>query len=101
MSDRVAVMYLGQIVEEAAADELRARPLHPYLQALIASSLPVYGPDQGDAEDILTGEVPSPLNPPSGCRFHTRCRHASARCASETPALREVEADHRVACHLY
>lgn len=99
LSHRVAVMYLGQIVEEASAPAIFDRPLHPYTQALMSAALPAK-PSQRRQEIVLSGEVPSASNPPPGCRFHTRCPFAMARCATEEPAYRMVAADHNVACHL-
>ena len=99
MSHTIAVMYLGQVVETGEARELARAPKHPYTEALFSAALPSH-PDERREEIILPGEVPSPLNPPSGCRFHPRCPQAMARCARETPALREIEG-HLVACHLY
>lgn len=100
MSDRVAVMYLGKIVELAERDSLYSRPHHPYTQALF-SAVPV--PDPVLAARFqhvpLAGEVPSPINPPAGCRFHPRCPLAQAVCKSEEPPLRSVGSDHQVACH--
>jgi oligopeptide/dipeptide ABC transporter ATP-binding protein len=99
MSHTIAVMYLGKIVEIGDADTVAKAPKHPYTQALFSAALPT-SPDEGREEIILPGEVPSPLAPPGGCRFHPRCPHALARCAHEEPALDEVEG-RRVACHLY
>jgi len=99
MSHTIAVMYLGKIVEEGAARTLARTPKHPYTEALFSAALPSH-PDEKQEEIILSGEVPSPLNPPDGCRFHPRCPHAMARCAEEAPALAAVEG-RRVACHLY
>lgn len=95
-------MYLGSIVELAPKQPIYSVPKHPYTQALI-SAIPVADPE-ADTETgriKLEGEVPSPLNPPGGCKFRTRCRYATERCANESPQLREVEPDHFVACHLY
>jgi oligopeptide/dipeptide ABC transporter ATP-binding protein len=96
---RIAVMYLGRIVEIALKDEIFANPLHPYSQALIEAA-PVPDPRVRRARLVIEGDVPSPINPPSGCRFHTRCPFAIARCRSEEPSLREVAPGRRVACHL-
>jgi oligopeptide/dipeptide ABC transporter ATP-binding protein len=96
---RIAVMYLGQIVELATKDELFAAPLHPYTEALIAAA-PVPDPRAKRERLVIEGDVPSPINPPQGCRFHTRCPYAVARCRSEAPALRAAAPDHLVACHL-
>ncbi len=100
MCDWVAVMYLGQIVEYAEVKELYNNPLHPYTKALMSAALPSH-PDIEQDEIILTGEVPSPLNPPSGCRFHTRCPFAMDRCAVEIPETKEVAPGHTTSCHLY
>ena len=99
MSHTIAVMYLGKIVETGEARALARAPKHPYTEALFSAALPSH-PDERREEIILPGEVPSPLNPPSGCRFHPRCPQAMARCAVEEPALRDVEG-RIVACHLY
>jgi oligopeptide/dipeptide ABC transporter ATP-binding protein len=99
ISDRIAVMYLGRIVEHTDKATLFARPLHPYTQALLAA-VPVPDPRFKRTRLIVEGDVPSPLRPPPGCRFHTRCPHAEARCRSEVPLLREVAPGHHVACHL-
>ncbi|MEM1598494.1 MAG: ABC transporter ATP-binding protein [Pyrobaculum sp.] len=103
MSDRIAVMYLGKIVEIGPADSVIKEPLHPYTQALI-SALPIPDPQAARSRKtiILQGEPPSPLNPPSGCRFHPRCPLAiKGKCDKEEPVLREVKTGHYVACHLY
>jgi oligopeptide/dipeptide ABC transporter ATP-binding protein len=93
-------MYLGQIVEFADSRQLFNNPLHPYTKALMSAALPSH-PDIQQEEIILAGEVPSPLNPPAGCRFHSRCPYAMPQCASEVPEVKELEPGHRVACHLY
>ena len=100
MCDSVAVMYLGQIVEYAEVKELYNNPLHPYTKALMSAALPSH-PDIEQDEIILTGEVPSPLNPPEGCRFHTRCPFAMDRCSVEVPETKEVVPGHTTSCHLY
>jgi oligopeptide/dipeptide ABC transporter ATP-binding protein len=99
MSHTIAVMYLGKIVEIGPAAAVARTPKHPYTQALFAAALPSH-PDEARDDMVLPGEVPSPLAPPAGCRFHPRCPSALARCASDEPVLRR-HADRRVACHLY
>jgi oligopeptide/dipeptide ABC transporter ATP-binding protein len=99
MSHTIAVMYLGQLVEYGPAKTVATDPKHPYTQALFSAALPSH-PDESRDEIILTGEVPSPVNPPSGCRFHPRCPHVLPRCAPEVPQLRSTFG-REVACHLY
>ena len=96
---RIAVMYLGRIVELAGRDELFASPQHPYSEALIAAA-PIPDPRAKRDRRTIEGEVPSPMNPPSGCHFHTRCPYAVSRCREESPALREISPGRLVACHL-
>lgn len=99
ISNRVAVMYLGMIVEMAPKKAFYRNPMHPYSQALL-SAVPVMDPTLKKERIILKGDVPSPSNPPEGCRFHTRCRYTIDRCRVEIPELREIETDHSVSCHL-
>jgi peptide/nickel transport system ATP-binding protein len=101
ISDRIGVMYLGSLVEEADSDDLYAEPLHPYTRALL-SAIPLPDPVVEDSREqiLLTGDLPSPAAPPSGCRFHTRCPwRQETRCDTERPPLREIRPGHRVACH--
>ncbi|MFK3961627.1 ABC transporter ATP-binding protein [Guptibacillus hwajinpoensis] len=100
ISDRVGVMYLGRIVEMADSEKLYLDSKHPYTQALL-SAVPVPDPEYGKDRIILTGDVPSPSNPPSGCPFHTRCPKAMDVCSSVVPEFREIEPGHHTACHLY
>ncbi|QOR67568.1 dipeptide ABC transporter ATP-binding protein [Cytobacillus suaedae] len=100
MSDRIGVMYLGNIVEIAEKGSIYDEPLHPYTQALI-SAIPVPDPRKKSKRIVLEGDVPSPANPPSGCPFHPRCPQAIAECSATKPQLKEVKPGHRVACHLY
>ena len=100
MAHETAVMYLGQIVEYSETEELYKNPLHPYTKALFSAALPSH-PDMVREEIVLTGEVPSPINPPSGCRFHPRCPFVMDKCSVEVPVEKEVAPGHRVSCHLY
>lgn len=102
ISDRIGVMYLGNLVELTTSENLYKNPLHPYTQALL-SAIPIPDPDVEDHREriILEGELPSPMNPPSGCVFRTRCPYAMEACASIKPEWQEIEKDHFVACHLY
>jgi oligopeptide transport system ATP-binding protein len=102
ISDRISVMYLGKIVETADSLELCNNPKHPYTRALFAASLPSHPDDVTEDDDmVLAGEVPSALNPPSGCRFHPRCPVAMPHCAEQEPVIKELDSGHQVACHLY
>ena len=100
MAQQTAVMYLGEIVEYSPTEELYNNPLHPYTKALFSAALPAHPDDIGD-EIVLTGEVPSPINPPSGCNFHPRCPFAMDRCSVDEPVLKEVSSGHLLSCHLY
>ena len=100
MSHRISVMYLGKIVESAGSKELGRNPLHPYTIALLAASLPD-NPDARRVKNILHGEVPSPINPPSGCSFHTRCPNTTPVCSRTNPQMREVSPGHFVSCLLF
>jgi oligopeptide transport system ATP-binding protein len=100
ISDRVGVMYLGRLVEITDADKLYEKPLHPYTRALL-SAVPIPDPDIKRDGVLLTGDLPSPSNPPQGCAFHTRCKECMEICKTDRPALREIEPGHFAACHLY
>ena len=99
ISHRIAVMYLGRIVEYADTRSIFTRPQHPYTEALL-SAVPVPDPSVKREKRLVQGDVPSPVNPPAGCHFHTRCPYAVARCKTESPSLREIAPGHRVSCHL-
>lgn len=100
ISDRVGVMYLGRLVEITEADKLYDKPLHPYTKALL-SAVPIPDPDLKQERELLTGDLPSPSNPPLGCAFHTRCKACMEVCKTARPELKEIEPGHFAACHLY
>ena len=100
ISDTVGVMYLGNLVEYGATPDIFSHPLHPYTKALF-SAIPIPDPTIRRERIVLQGSIPSPANPPSGCKFHTRCPYATERCKTEAPQQREVEPGHYVVCHLY
>lgn len=100
VAQQTAVMYLGKIVEYSFTEEPYNNPLHPYTKAFFSAALPAHLDDIGD-EIVLTGEVPSPINPPSGCNFHPRCPFAMDRCSVKEPVLKEVGSGHLLSCHLY
>ncbi|MNO82997.1 Oligopeptide transport ATP-binding protein OppF [compost metagenome] len=102
ISTHIGVMYLGRLVEKAESNKLYAEPLHPYTKALL-SAIPIPDPDAAKAMQriVLEGDLPSPIDPPSGCRFRTRCRYAMPKCAEIDPELKDVGNEHYVACHLY
>lgn len=100
ISDTIGVMYLGSMVEMGDKEKIFNSPMHPYTQALL-SAIPVSDPDMTAERVILEGDIPSPVNPPSGCKFRTRCRYAMDICAKVTPDFKEYESNHKVACHLY
>ena len=100
ISDSVGVMYLGNLVEYGSTDDIFSNPLHPYTEALF-SAIPIPDPDAKMKRIVLEGSIPSPANPPSGCKFHTRCARCTERCKTETPCQHEVEPGHYVVCHLY
>lgn len=100
ISDRVAIMYLGRIVEIADTEEVFKNPHHPYTKALL-ESIPQIGEKDLVKKDLLEGDIPSPINPPSGCTFHTRCPYAQEICSQECPQMRDVNDKHKVACHLF
>ncbi|KAI3593224.1 Oligopeptide transport ATP-binding protein OppF [Cupriavidus sp. U2] len=100
MSDRIAVMYLGQVVEQGPRDAVWHRTLHPYTRSLMSAAPSAHPANRRLPRVVMEGEQPSPLDPPSGCRFHTRCAHATDQCRASAPALRLLGADHWVRCHL-
>lgn len=100
ISDRICVMYLGKIVEVSEKNELYSNPLHPYTKALL-SAIPIPDPEAKRERIILEGDVPTPINPPTGCRFHTRCQYAMPICSRQEPILKDTGNEHFVACHLY
>jgi peptide/nickel transport system ATP-binding protein len=100
MCNKIAVMYLGKIMESARTKDLFANPLHPYTQALL-QAVPIPNPREKPQKQLPSGEIPSALNPPSGCRFHPRCAYVFDRCPIEDPELLERESGHFVSCHLY
>ena len=99
-SDDIAVMYLGRIVDIADADELNEHPIHPYTQTLL-SAVPLPDPEKNKTRQriLLEGDIPSPINPPSGCRFHTRCPYATEKCRQAVPEFKEYAPGHFAACH--
>jgi len=99
ISDKIGVMYLGSIVEYGSKDDIFANPLHPYTKALF-SAIPYPDPDVKMQRIVLKGDIPSPANPPKGCRFHTRCPYAKPICSEQTPEYKEYENGHFAACHL-
>jgi oligopeptide/dipeptide ABC transporter ATP-binding protein len=100
ISNRLGVMYLGKIVEMGGSDEIWEKPLHPYTEALL-SAVPIPDPDMKSQSKVLTGEVPSSINPPSGCRFRTRCPYVMYKCQREEPQMIYIDRQHQVACHLH
>lgn len=102
VSDEIGVMYLGQLTEISDSDEIYKQPLHPYTKGLL-ESVPAADPKKSREKEKsgIEGDIPSPIHPPQGCRFHTRCPYATARCKEEMPVLKEVSPGHKVACHLY
>lgn len=100
MSHRLGVLYVGKLMEQGDSEEIFTKPMHPYTKALMKAALPIH-PDSGRLAVPLSGEIPSPLNPPTGCRLHPRCPQVMRVCSSEEPLLKEVAPHHHVACHLY
>jgi oligopeptide transport system ATP-binding protein len=101
IADRIAVMYLGQVIESGTTSQIFEDPVHPYTQGLLAAVPKIHDVRNATAEGVPRGEMPSPQHPPAGCRFHTRCSLAVARCSSEAPLLDTVDEHHTVACHLW
>jgi peptide/nickel transport system ATP-binding protein len=99
ISNRIGVMYLGNIVELSDTEELFENPQHPYTEALL-SAIPPTDAERKKDEYLLEGDIPSPINPPKGCKFHTRCRYATEKCKIDEPVFKEVKEGHFVACHL-
>jgi oligopeptide/dipeptide ABC transporter ATP-binding protein len=100
LATRLVVMYAGRIVETGACDAVYSEPLHPYTEALLSAALPLH-PSARRQRIVLSGEVPNPMNPPGGCRFHPRCPKALPRCGSDDPEWRELRTGRHTACHLY
>jgi len=98
IADRIGVMYLGKLVETAPKEDLFQNPLHPYTKALL-SAVPIPDPTRSHNRIILKGDLPSPVNPPAGCMFHTRCPYCTDKCKKEIPALRNISQEHYAACH--
>ena len=100
ISDEIMVMYLGNVMEHGNRDQVFKNPMHPYTKALL-SAIPIPDPELKKTRIILEGDIPSPANPPSGCKFHTRCSQCMDICKTVTPVFKEYEKGHKVACHLY
>ena len=98
ISDRIGVMYLGNMVEMAPSDDIFAHPLHPYTEALL-NSIPTTDEEAARKPEVLEGDIPSPVNPPKGCKFHTRCKYCTEVCTHVVPEMREIRPNHFVACH--
>ena len=98
ISDRIGVMYLGNMVETAPSDEMFAHPLHPYTEALL-NAIPTTEVKLSDGPSVLEGDIPSPVNPPKGCKFHTRCKYCTEVCKQVVPQMQEIRPNHFVACH--
>ena len=98
ISDRIGVMYLGSMVELAPSDDIFQHPLHPYTEALL-NAIPTTDEDAAKKPEVLEGDIPSPVNPPKGCKFHTRCKYCTEICTHVVPEMREIRPNHFVACH--